>query len=309
MERLNIFKKLRDKRMGIIEKNRIFDNVVKIIEKSVVDLPEDVENAIRRAEKVEKDERARILLNNILDNIEIARKNSTPICQDTGIPIFYVKIGSEVGTNTIKIITEIRDIIVTAVREATEKIPLRPNVVHPLTRENSGDNTGIGVPIIEFEFLDGMDYIEITAFPKGAGSENVSCFKMLDVLNGIEGVKEFVIDVVARSNGKPCPPVIVGVGIGGTSDKAMSIAKRALLRKVGSHNPRKEFADLENELYKKINELGIGPMGIGGNTTCLAVHIENANCHTASLPVAVNLQCWAARKATVRIYGDGEEFS
>ncbi|MBU2560434.1 fumarate hydratase, partial [archaeon] len=175
-------------------------------------------------------------------------------------------------------------------------ILFRFNVVDPLSRENSGDNTGAGIPQIHWSTSDdGHTYI--TYMPKGAGSENASAAGML---KPSDGVKDFVLDTVKKAGGKPCPPIIVGVGIGGAMDTSAMLAKRALLRTLDSRNPEEAYAKLEDELLKEINELGIGPMGLGGLTTALAVNVEYAACHTASLPVAVNIQCWAHRHHTMR---------
>lgn len=285
----------------MITEDLITETVVELLRRAEVSLPKDVENALGRAYRNEEEEIARMQLKAILDNVRYARENSIPMCQDTGLPVFYLRIGD--GLEIDPVIRGIRE----GVRKATEEIPLRPNVVHPLTRENSGDNTGIGVPVVDIGFLAGRDYLEITAFPKGAGSENMSAFRMLKPSEGVAGVKKFVLDTVVSAGGNPCPPTIVGVGIGGSAEGAMSLAKKALLRKINSRGS-KEVAGLEEELLREINKLGIGPMGLGGNTTALAVNIELAHCHTASLPVAVNLQCWANRRAGARIYGDRVEF-
>jgi fumarate hydratase subunit alpha len=187
------------------------------------------------------------------------------------------------------------------VKVASKEIPLRPNIVHPISRKNSGDNTGAGVPVIEFEVLDGKDFIEISVLPKGAGSENMSALRMLNPSEGIVGIKKFVLDTVAAAGSNPCPPTIVGIGIGGTADRAMLLSKRALLRSLDSRNSDAAMAKLEKELLTDVNQLGIGPMGLGGKTTSLGVCVEYSFCHTASLPVAVNIQCWANRKAKARI--------
>ncbi len=280
----------------MITKEAIRGTAAELIERAVIYLPEDVVKALLIA--LEKEEGiARTCLQAILDNIEYAKKNSKPLCQDTGLPVFYVKIGSRAKTDLGAIEEAIRQ----GVRDATGKVPLRPNAVHPLTRKNSGDNTGTGMPVVEFELLGGADYIEMTAFPKGAGSENMSALKMLTPSQGISGVKRFVLETVAAAGGNPCPPTIIGVGIGGTADESCRLSKKALLRPVGSRNSDKSVAALEKDLIDRINALGIGPMGLGGRTTSLAVHAEYAFCHTASLPVAVGIQCWANRRATARI--------
>jgi len=223
------------------------------------------------------------------------------MCQDTGIISFYVKV----GRNFPKIHV-IEDSLIRAVRRATTEVPLRPNVVHPVTRANSGDNTGVMVPHIEWEIDKNTDSLEITAFPKGAGSENMCSLKMLKPGEGVLGIKKFVIDTVAEAGGQPCPPTIVGVGIGGTADVVMNLAKKALLNPLDDENPDPEIASLEKELHKLINETGIGPQGLGGTHTAIGVKILYSYCHTASLPVACAIQCWAARKSTARVSNNGD---
>ncbi|BDC35815.1 fumarate hydratase [Candidatus Methanoliparum sp. LAM-1] len=263
--------------------------------------PKDVKDALEKAIEKEDNDITKSQLEAILEDIKLAYETQMPICQDTGVHIFFVKIGSKMKID----LALIDDAIKEGVLEATKKIPLRPNVVHPLTRKNPGTNVGIGMPHIYYEILPQKDYLEITVLPKGAGSENMSVLNMLDPSQGKNGVKKFILEWTAEKAKNVCPPGIVGVGIGGTADVAMKIAKEALLRPIGSRNAEPEIAKLEDEMLDAINSLGIGAMGLGGNTTMLDVHIECASTHTASLPVAINFQCWAARQATGRIYQDG----
>ncbi len=281
-----------------MDKETLSNALFELVRKAVVDLPADVELSLREARDREKNERAKTIFDTILENVELARRDSTPICQDTGVLVFYVRYGL---LSDKKMIDES---ILNAVKKATGEGLLRPNIVHPLTRVNSNNNTGVEAPIVYYEFVEGMEYLELMVLPKGAGSENTSTLGMLDPALGVEGVEDYIVESIKKAGGKPCPPTVVGVGIGGSSDKAMYLAKKSLLRDIGSHNPDKEYSDLERRLYGRINELGIGAMGVGGDTTCLAVHVEDADCHTASLPVAVNPQCWAARKAEARLYSD-----
>ncbi|MBQ3736901.1 MAG: fumarate hydratase, partial [Candidatus Methanomethylophilaceae archaeon] len=218
-----------------------------------------------------------------------------PMCQDTGVPVFYV---------SGKFDSSVKGDIERAVKRATAELPLRPNLVDPLTRENTGDNTGFSSPFIHFDPTDD-DFLEISVLPKGAGSENMTRLAMLNPADGIEGIKRFVVDAVLDAGGRPCPPSIVGIGIGGTSDVCVSMAKEALLLPLSKRSKDKTIVNLEDELFMKLNESGLGPMGLGGQTTVLGVRIKKAGCHTASLPVAVNIGCWATRRATVRIYSDG----
>jgi fumarate hydratase subunit alpha len=238
----------------------------------------------------ENDETARLNLKAIIDNIEAAHENSIPMCQDTGLPIVFVKLGDVTVENLYQGIRN-------GVEKATITVPLRPNVVDPFTRENTGTNTGKGIPLVEVEVVEG-DYLELTIFPKGFGSENNNALKMALPGEGIEGVKKFVLETVLAAGGKPCPPTRIGVGIGGSSDYALKLAKKALLRDVNSKNSDKRLAELEEQLLESINSTGIGPMGLGGKTTALDVKVELADTHTAGLPIGVCIQCWAARHAS-----------
>ena len=289
----------------MITKEKITETASELLKRAATRLPEDVEEALEKAHKKESRETAKTQLAAILENIRYARKKGLPICQDTGIPIFYVGIGSKAHID----VGIIEEAVIDGVRKATKEVPLRPNAVHPLTRKNSGDNTGVGIPVLELEILKGKDYVEITVLPKGAGSENMSRLAMLKPSDGLAGLEKFVIESVAAAGGNSCPPIIVGVGIGGTADKAMMLSKKALLRRIPSRNKDALVASLERDLLERINLLGIGPMGLGGDITALAVHAEYAFCHTASLPVAVSLQCWANRRASAKIFDKRTEYS
>lgn len=280
----------------MISNELIRDTTVELLRKAVTQLPADVKKALKDAYSREEDEVPRAQLKAILDNVALAERNTLPMCQDTGIPVFFVNVG-RVETE------DIQEAIVEGVRQGTERIPLRPNAVHPITRRNPGNNVGERMPYIYYRFSD-RNYLELGVMPKGAGSENVSALGMLTPAAGLEGIKEFVLDVLLKAGSKPCPPTILGVGIGGSADIAMKLGKESLLRPLEERHPEAEIAELEEELYTSLNELGIGPMGLGGKTTILGVKIEYAACHTASLPVAVNVQCWAARRATCKIYPD-----
>jgi fumarate hydratase subunit alpha len=221
------------------------------------------------------------------------------MCQDTGVIIFYVKAGAQA-----KHLDKIKEALINATRRATKEIPLRPNSVGILTRKNTGDNTGRYLPYIHWDIASG-DTIELTVFPKGGGSENVCQLGMIRPGEGLDGLKKFVVDTVLEAGAKPCPPNILGVGMGGGADIAMKIAKAALLRPINQSNPDPEIAKLEKELYEAANMTGIGPMGLGGKFTVLGVNVDYANRHPASYPVAVAFQCWAARRASARIHPDG----
>ena len=274
----------------MITQRQVEETVCQIYREAVIDLPEDVKNALKTAYEREEDKTARLNLETVLENIETASKNSIPMCQDTGLPIIFVKLGHVEVEN-------LYDGIRRGVARATMEVPLRPNVVDPLTRENTGNNLGKDIPQINMELVD-EDILELTVFPKGFGSENNNALKMGLPGEGVEGVKKFVLETVLKAGGKPCPPTVVGVGIGGSSDMVMKLAKKALLRPVGERNPDERLAELEEELLELINNTGIGPMGLGGKTTSLDVKIELADTHTAGLPIGVCIQCWAARHAT-----------
>ncbi|WP_048187595.1 fumarate hydratase [Methanococcus voltae] len=273
--------------------------VEELLEISAIYLPMDIKKALENSEKIEETEISKDILKAIVRNNEIAEEKNIPLCQDTGVPVIFLKIGNNINsTDVIKIMENIQY----GVEKATESVPLRPNVVNPLTRENLKTNTGLGSPFINIEFDEKLEKeIEITVFPKGAGSENMSALKMLTPAEGIKGIKKFVLDTVVASGGKPCPPIVLGVGIGGTADLSLKLAKKALLRNLGTRNNDKNISKMEVELLDMINSLNIGAMGLGGLTTALDVFIEINGCHTASLPVGICIQCWADRKATAKI--------
>jgi len=249
-------------------------------------LPYDVKRALKLARENEDREIARGELANILANIDLAEKKFVPICQDTGVPVIYLSIPPK-----IPLTSHIYDAIADGVRRATKTVPLRPNVVTPLGRENSKDNTGVGMPAIH---VRPGDRLTITVLPKGAGAENMSRIAML-LPSQKDQITRFVAETMLIAGGRPCPPVILGVGIGSTFDGVAALAKEALLE------PVDVMDSFEQELCNAVNTLGIGPMGLGGKTTALAVKVKTAGCHTASLPVAVNVQCWACRRATVEV--------
>ena len=280
----------------MISEKLIKDATVELLRKTVTRMPADVVSELKKAMKNETEEVPRMQLKAILDNLELAEKTNTPLCQDTGVTIFYVSMPQCLKVDVEKAIVE-------GVRAATNEVPLRPNAVHPLTRKNPGDNVGRKMPYVNFKIWD-KDYLEITVMTKWAGSENMSQLAMLTPSQGVKGVKEFILNVVLKAGSNPCPPTILGVGIGGSSDIAMKLSKEALLRPIDKPNEDPEIATMEKDLKEALNMLGIGVMGLGGKTTVLGVNIEYAFCHTASLPVAVNVQCWAARRGTVQIYPD-----
>lgn len=276
---------------GKITYDAVVKATVNTIKEAETLLPDDVIKALETAKENESSDVARSQIEAILKNIEIAGNNSIPLCQDTGILIFYVDIGRD-----LHIDFDLKGAILEATRIATQQVPLRPNAVDPLSRSNSNDNTGEGLPDIKYDFVEGKQ-LKITVAPKGAGSENMSVLKMMNPTE-LKSIDTFIVETVLNAGGRPCPPVIVGVGIGGSFDKAARLAKSSLLRTVNDMN------DEEKTILARINSLGIGPMGLGGDTTALAVHLNTSHCHTASLPVAINIQCWANRHASVILGGE-----
>ena len=278
----------------------IVENVaVKLLQLAVTELPQDVKEALQDAYRREESETGKTQLKAILNNVELAEKTRTPMCQDTGVIIFYLKAGAQV-----KNLDKIEEALRNATKRATKEVPLRPNAVNPFTQKNTGDNTGRFIPFINWEIVPGDD-IEITVFPKGGGSENVCALGMLSPGEGVKGLKKFVLDTMIKAGAKPCPPNIIGVAVGGGADIAMKLAKKSLLRPLNQSNPDPELTKLEKELYEAANSIGTGPMGLGGKFTVLGVHVEYAERHPASYPAAVAVQCWAARRASARIHSDG----
>jgi len=274
--------------MREIEASRITEVVAQLCMDANFELGEDVIRALERALSEEESPSGIEVLKSLLENAEIASEERIPICQDTGFAVVFVELGRDVRI----VGGDLYDAINEGVRRGYSEGYLRKSIVRdPLRRENTGDNT----PAIVYLDLVPGDRLKITVVPKGGGSENMSGIKMLAPAAGAEGVKEFVVERVSLSGANPCPPIIVGVGIGGTFDKCAQLAKRALLRPVGTPNPDPFYADMESDILRRINDLGIGPQGLGGRITALAVHIEAYPCHIASLPVAVNIQCHASR--------------
>ncbi|MCD6161104.1 MAG: fumarate hydratase [candidate division Zixibacteria bacterium] len=256
-------------------------------------LGDDVLSAIKKYEKTEESPLGKEILNQIIKNAGIAKDNQMPLCQDTGYTVVFADVGQEAHFNG-----DFNEAINEGVRQGYTDGYLRKSVVEdPLRRKNTGDNT----PAIISTKLVAGDKVKLTVITKGGGSENMSRIKMLKPGDGEDGVKDFVVETIRIAGGNPCPPLIVGVGIGGLFDKVAHIAKHALLRKVGSKHPDPYYAAMEEELLERINNTGVGPMGLGGRTTALAVHIETHPCHIASMPVAVNTQCHSARHLTTII--------
>lgn len=277
------------------------DKLVEAIGNSVTTISEPTLNVLKRAKEREEGG-AKVQLEGMLEAVEISKREKLPVCQDTGIPTFFIKIGRSYPK--LDEITELKSVITKSVRRATDEIPLRPNTVHPITEKNTGDNTGRHIPYIDWNITDG-DQIRIYYLPKGGGSENMCQLKMMTPGKGLKGVKKIILKRIATMEGKPCPPTVIGVGLGGGSNIAMDLAKETLLRPVGENHEVEKIAQIERELKKKANELGVGPMGVGGKTTVLDVHLECAHRHPASYPVGIVVQCWANRRSSVTISADG----
>lgn len=251
------------------------------------ELGEDVVQAFRDAVEHEESPVARDILGQLMENAAIAREERTPICQDTGVAVIFVELGQEVSI----VGGDLKSALEEGIRQGYEDGFLRKSVCHPFTRQNTGDNTPI---IVHFDVVPG-DKLKIWVVPKGGGSENMSRLFMLPPSAGWAGIREKVIDTMEKAGPNPCPPTIVGVGIGGNFEQSALMAKKALLRPLGTKNQDLELAKLEEELLTEINRTGIGPQGLGGRVTSLAVHILMMPCHIASLPLAVNVQCHASR--------------
>lgn len=279
--------------MKNIDAKVIEDTVARLCIEANLRLPPDVINAIESAEKAEPWDGAKRILSLLGDNVRIASEKTLPVCQDTGMACVFVELGQDVHIEG-----DFEQAVNNGVRRGYGEGYLRKSVVcDPLRRVNTGDNT----PALVTVKLTRGDKMRITVMPKGFGSENMSALKMLKPADGVEGVRNFVLDTVEKAGANPCPPIIVGVGIGGSFDKAACLAKHALLRPVNEPNPDEYYAALERELLDKINALGIGPQGFGGKTTALAVLIEAMPTHVAGLPVAVNISCHATRRASASL--------
>lgn len=279
--------------MKEISVETITQEIARLCIEAACDLPIDVEKVINEAAEKEESEYGKYALQKICRNIKIAREDTVPMCQDTGMVIVFAELGQDVHI----VGGDFEDAVNAGVAKGYIDGYLRKStVIDPvLNRKNAGDNT----PAIIYTSIVTGDTLTLTVMPKGAGSENMSKLAMLKPAQGLEGIKQFIIDSVVNAGGNPCPPTIVGVGIGGNADKAMQLSKVALRREAGAPNPNPEYAALEQELLEKINKSGVGPMGFGGRVTALAVHIETYPTHIATMPVGVTLNCHAARHKQV----------
>ena len=267
-------------------------------------LPPDVKQGFARLVAEESAPIARRVLATMVQNIAVAEDTDNLLCQDTGVPIYNVWIGTGVDIDGPGLKTAIR----AGCARATREHPLRSSIVHPLTRKNDQSSCGIEVPVIHIDFTTAPDTLEIEMIPKGSGSENNSFLKMAVPADGIDAIRTFVVDCVLAAGGKTCPPTIVGVGVGGTSDLCVALAKRAATRPLGTSCADKDGARLESELTQAVNQLGVGPQGLGGDATAFAVHVELAATHITMNPVAVNMQCHSARRARATFTPAGVTF-
>jgi fumarate hydratase subunit alpha/L(+)-tartrate dehydratase alpha subunit len=267
-------------------------------------LPPDIKEGLARLDRSETDARAKKVLGTIIRNVTVAEQTENLTCQDTGVPIYNVTIGRNVVVDG----ADLEAAITRGCARATSEHPLRSSIVHPITRVNEQTSCGIRIPAIHFAFSDRPEELTIQMIPKGSGSENNSWLKMAVPAEGVDAIKTFVVDCVLDAGGKTCPPTIVGVGVGGSADLCVSLAKLAAIRPLGSHCEDAEGAKLEDTLTRAVNQLGVGPQGLGGDSTAFAVHVEVAATHITMNPVAVNMQCHAARRASATFTPNGMKY-
>jgi len=267
-------------------------------------LPPDIKRGFAELAANETGATARAVLGTMIENIAVAERTDNLLCQDTGIPIYNVTIGRGIEVDGPALKAAIRK----GCERATREHPLRSSIVHPLTRKNEHTSCGIGVPVIHVDFSDAFDGLRIEMIPKGSGSENNTWLKMAVPADGVDAIKTFVVDCVLAAGGKTCPPTIVGVGVGGTADLCVHLAKVAATRPLKTHCADADGAALEAQLSQAVNLLGVGPQGLGGDATAFAVHVELAATHITMNPVAVNMQCHSARRASAMLTGEGVRF-
>ena len=287
-----------------IDPRRVEDAAKELYIRALKMLPPDVKRGFDTLVARETDATARSVLGVMVRNIAVAEETDNLLCQDTGLPIYNVTIGRDVVVDGVALKAAIRR----GCERATREHPLRSSVVHPLTRRNEHTSCGEGIPVIHVDFTDAFDGLRIDMIPKGSGSENNSWLRMAIPAEGVDAIKRFVIDCVLDAGGKTCPPTIVGVGVGGTADLCVHLSKVAATRPLGSRCDDPEGAKLETELTKAVNQLGVGPQGLGGDSTSFAVHVETAATHITMNPVAVNMQCHSARRARATFTSAGVEY-
>ena len=287
-----------------VDLDKVEDAARELYVRALKVLPPDVKAGFDRLRGSETSERGKRVLDTMLTNIRVAERTDNLLCQDTGVPIYNVTIGRGVEVDGF----ELKDALRRGCARATREHSLRSSIVHPLTRRNEQTSCGIEVPVIHIDFSETPGTLEIEMVPKGSGSENNSFLKMAIPAEGVDAIKTFVVDCVLAAGGKTCPPTIVGVGIGGTSDLCVALAKRAATRPLGTACADADGAKLEAALSTAVNELGVGPQGLGGDSTAFAVHVELAATHITMNPVAVNMQCHSARRAKATFTTTGIEY-
>jgi len=287
-----------------IESGQIEEAAKELYIRALKLLPPDIKQGFAALAGHESDTTAKSVLGTMITNIKVAEDTDNLLCQDTGIPIYNVWIGRGVEVDGV----ELKDAIRRGCERATREYPLRSSVVHPVTRANEHTSCGRGVPVINIDFTRERDTLAIEMIPKGSGSENNSFLRMAIPAEGVDAIKTFVVDCVLEAGGKTCPPTIVGVGVGGTADLCLHLAKVAATRPLGSQCEDPEGAKLEAQLTQAVNKLGVGPQGLGGDSTSFAVHVETAATHITMNPVAVNMQCHSARRARATFRPAGLEY-
>lgn len=288
----------------MFNEQKLYDEVSELVFRSVTGISEDVKALIEKALKNETNPTAVSMIEAMLENIEMAKEETKPVCQSPGYPTIYITSGD-------KLFSGIKEMFKKAICEGTEKGLLRPSMVHPLTRKNSGNNSGEGVPNFEIDCVPGQEYLEMIISFKGCGAELGNAMQIMTTAKlgkDLIGLKKFILETVINAGGKPCPPFAVGVGIGGQMDVACKLSRKAVsTRRWDDKNTDPLYGGLEEELLEKINNLGLGAAGTGGDTVALAVKINGVATHTAIAPVAINFHCWVARRAGVRLYPDGKK--
>lgn len=279
--------------MKVISLAKVRDRITELVQKANFELQDDVVDVIKKMMKKEESAAGKEVFNQILQNAQIAREEKLGLCQDTGLAVFFVELGEEVELKKDDGLGSLREAITEGTKAGYAEGYLRKSVVgDPIRRNNTGDNTPA---FIHWELVPG-DTFKVTFVAKGGGAENMSAVRMFAPAEGMEGIEDFVVETADKGGSNPCPPIIVGVGVGGNFEYSALLAKKALLRRpLGSHNPDPFYADMEKRLLERINKLGIGPQGMGGRITALAVHVESFPCHIASMPAAVNIQCHSHR--------------
>jgi fumarate hydratase subunit alpha len=289
--------------VDFIKADLVEDVCYKLLKRASIELPPEVETALQKAYERESNGTAKTYFRAILEDLRVAKEKRVPICQDTGVPMFYITLGSNVAVEG-----DLRGAVERATARTTRDTPLRQQVTHPLTKENPGTNVGWMMPPIFLDYEYAADYIDVMAVPKGGGAElKGSCVVPIPGAPREETIMKVVIDSVATAGGEMCTPVVVGVAVGGLGlDYTQALARKALYRSpLNSRHPDPKIAELEEKLYQAVNKLGIGPLGVGGDTSCLGLHMEIAGTHSAMFPISVAFYCWAARHSRARIYRGG----